>query len=282
MSEEEVEPAEQKTNERTPIVEVTGVTRTFVSPEGEEFTAIKDVNLVIEDNPNRGEMRAVLGPSGCGKSTLLNMVAGLDKPSSGTVKVDGHEVTGPGPDRGMVFQNYSSMPWMNVLENVGYGLKLRGMARAERDERAHKLIQQVGLEGHEKKYPKDLSGGMRQRVAIARTLAVEPNIILMDEPFGALDVGTRVEMQDMLLRINLELQPTILFVTHDIGEAVYLADRIYIFSASPGTIVDEVVIDLPVERSRELKHSARFRKFESIILERIHELSEDSEYTMTV
>lgn len=269
-------------NGLTPIVEITGVTRTFVSPTGEEFTAIKDVNLVIEDNPERGEMRAVLGPSGCGKSTLLNMVAGLDKPTTGTVKVEGKLIEGPGPDRGMVFQNYSSMPWMNVLQNVAYGLELRGMKRAERESRAADLIKQVGLSGHETKYPKDLSGGMRQRVAIARTLAVEPNIILMDEPFGALDVGTRVEMQDMLLRINEELEPTILFVTHDIGEAVYLADRIYIFSASPGTIVDTVEIDLPHDRTRDVKHSARFRKYESIILEKIHDLSEDSEFMMTV
>lgn len=273
---------EKVEEERTPIVEVSNITRTYTSPEGESFTAIKDVNLIIRDTPNRGEMCAVLGPSGCGKSTLLNMVAGLDVPTSGTVKVEGKIVEGPGPDRGMVFQNYSSMPWMNVLQNVAYGLKLRGMSKSERHGRAEKLIEQVGLSGHELKYPKDLSGGMRQRVAIARTLAVEPNIILMDEPFGALDVGTRVEMQDMLLRINLELQPTILFVTHDIGEAVYLADRIYIFSASPGTVVEEIDVDLPVERDRTIKHSARFRKYESIILERIHELGEDSEYKTTI
>lgn len=261
----------------TPIVEIQNVTRTYVSPEGESFTAIKDVNLVINDSPNHGEMCAVLGPSGCGKSTLLNMVAGLDSPTTGTVKVNGEFIQGPGPERGMVFQNYSSMPWMNVIENVAYGLKLRGMAKPERDERAMKLIQQVGLDGHELKYPKDLSGGMRQRVAIARTLAVEPNIILMDEPFGALDVGTRVEMQDMLLKINLELQPTILFVTHDIGEAVYVANRIYIFSSSPGTIVDVIDLDLPIDRDRSIKYSARFRKYESMILERIHALGEPAE-----
>ena len=271
---------EETSSEKIPVVEVRNLTRTYTSPEGESFTAIKDVNLVIEDTPNRGEMCAVLGPSGCGKSTLLNMVAGLDVPTSGTVKVDGQLIEGPGPDRGMVFQSYSSMPWMNVLQNVAYGLKLRGMARSEREERASILIKQVGLGGHELKYPKDLSGGMRQRVAIARTLAVEPNIILMDEPFGALDVGTRVEMQDMLLRINLELQPTILFVTHDIGEAVYLANRIYIFSASPGTIVDVVDVDLPIERDRTIKHSARFRKYESVILERIHQLGEIPETTI--
>ncbi len=274
--------SEEMENKKIPVVEVKGLTRTFTTSEGESFTAIKDVNLVIEDRPDRGEMCAVLGPSGCGKSTLLNMVAGLDMPTSGTVKVDGKSIEGPGPDRGMVFQNYSSMPWMNVLENVAYGLKLRGMSVNERHDRAKKLIDQVGLSGHELKYPKDLSGGMRQRVAIARTLAVEPNIILMDEPFGALDVSTRVEMQDMLLRINLELQPTILFITHDISEAVYLANRIYIFSASPGTIVDVIDVDLPIERDRTIKHSPRFRKYESMILERIHELGEDSEYKTTV
>ena len=263
--------------DKSPGGEVREVSREFVSPQGERFVAIRDVNLVIEDVPEHGEMRAVLGPSGCGKSTLLNMIAGLDTPTSGTVKVDGKIVAGPGPDRGMVFQSYSSMPWLNVLQNVAYGLKLRGMSRDEREERAHELIERVGLAGHENKYPGDLSGGMRQRVAIARTLAVRPRIILMDEPFGALDVHTRVEMQDMLLGILHELSPTILFVTHDIGEAIYLSDKIYIFSASPGTIAEVVDIDFTsAERTRELKHSARFRRYESLILERIHQLSQEA------
>lgn len=263
-------------DEKPLIVDVTDVSKEFTTPTGEKLLAIQNVNLKIEDVPKRGEMRAILGPSGCGKSTLLNMIAGLDMPSTGTVKVQGQTVRGPGPDRGMVFQSYSSMPWMNVLQNVAYGLELRGIGRSEREEIARQYIAQVGLEGHESKYPNELSGGMRQRVAIARTLAVKPRIILMDEPFGALDVATRVEMQDMMLKIAKDLEPTILFVTHDIAEAVYLADRIYIFSAGPGTIVDDIEVDLPIERSREVKHTPRFRRYESMILERIHELSDKS------
>lgn len=280
----EPETAAAKSEGTKYIVEINNVTREFVGPDGQKLVAIKDVNLKIEDVPKRGEMRAILGPSGCGKSTLLNMIAGLDRPTSGEVKVHGEVVNGPGPDRGMVFQSYSSMPWMNVLQNVAYGLQLRGMPKGEREEIAMGFIEQVGLKGHEFKFPNELSGGMRQRVAIARTLAVKPRMILMDEPFGALDVATRVDMQDMIIRINHELEPTILFVTHDIAEAVYLADRIYIFSAHPGTLVDDIEVDLPFERTRELKHTARFRRYESQILERIHELGDQkgAEYTVTV
>ncbi len=261
----------------TPIVALKNVTRTFVTPEGESFTAIEDVNLVVDDLPGRGEFRAVLGPSGCGKSTILNMIAGLDFPTEGTVEVMGVPVKGPGPDRGMVFQSYSSMPWLNVLQNVAYGLRIQGVGRKERQDRARELIARVGLEGHEKKYPRELSGGMRQRVAIARTLAVKPRIILMDEPFGALDVATRVEMQDLLLSIWDEMEATILMVTHDIGEAVYLADKIYILSSSPGTVVEEVTIQLPQPRHRQMKRSKRFRDYESMLLDRIHALGNDGE-----
>ncbi|MEM1349230.1 MAG: ABC transporter ATP-binding protein [Myxococcota bacterium] len=267
-----------------PIVEVRDVARVFLSPEGERFTAIEHVHLVVEDLPGKGEMRAVLGPSGCGKSTLLNMIAGLDRPTTGSVKVKGKEVTGPGPERGMVFQNYSSMPWLNVLDNVSYGLKLRGIRKKERHDRARALIERVGLSGHETKYPNNLSGGMRQRVAIARTLAVEPDIILMDEPFGALDVQTRLDMQNLILDIWEEREATILFVTHDIGEAIYLSDRIYMFSAGPGRIIEEFDIEFPDKRTREVKSSMRFRRYETMILERLHELSgdEDMEFSMTV
>ena len=266
-----------------PIVEATDVSRKFISPDGEEFIAIKDVNLTIEDRPGKGEMRAILGPSGCGKSTLLNMIAGLDLPTTGSVKVKGKEVKGPGPDRGMVFQSYSSMPWLNVLDNVAYGLKLRGMKKKERHDRARALIKRVGLEGHESKYPHNLSGGMRQRVAIARSLAVEPDIILMDEPFGALDVHTRLDMQNLILDIWEEREATILFVTHDIGEAIYLSDKIYIFSTSPGRIIEEMEIALPDERSRETKHSARFRRYEQVIMDKLHELSQEAmEFKVTM
>jgi NitT/TauT family transport system ATP-binding protein len=258
------------TGKHPPIVELRNVSRVFVDGEGNEFVAIKDVDLVIEDLPDKGEFRALLGPSGCGKSTILNLIAGLDSPTLGTVKVGGKEVTGPGPDRGMVFQNYSSLPWLNVLQNVAYGLKLAGMPREPRRAKAAELIKRVGLAGHEKKYPQDLSGGMRQRVAIARTLAVEPQIILMDEPFGALDVKTRVDTQDMVLQIWQELQATILFVTHDIGEAVYMSDQIYVLSSGPGRIIEHLRIDLPHPRRRAVTRTDRFRDYEQHILDLIH------------
>ncbi len=253
------------------IVEMRGVTRVFTGPDGTEHIAVKDVDLMIEDLPGKGEFRALLGPSGCGKSTILNLIAGLDRPTSGTVKVNGKLVTGPGPDRGMVFQNYSSMPWMNVINNVAYGLKLQGVAKSVREDKAASLIQRVGLSGHEKKYPQNLSGGMRQRVAIARTLAVEPDIILMDEPFGALDVKTRVETQDMVLEIWEELEATILFVTHDIGEAVYMSDQIYVLSPGPGRIVQQIEVQLPHPRTRAVTQTRAFRAYEEKILDLIHQ-----------
>lgn len=266
------------------IVELSNVSRVFIDPEGNEHTAIKDVNLIIEDVPGSGEFRALLGPSGCGKSTILNLIAGLDQPSTGTVKVAGKTVTGPGPDRGMVFQNYSSMPWMNVLQNVAYGLKLQGVGKAERNAKAADLIKRVGLDGHEYKYPQSLSGGMRQRVAIARTLAVEPEIILMDEPFGALDVRTRVETQDMVLEIWEELQATILFVTHDIGEAVYMSDQIYVLSAGPGRIIEQLEIDLGHPRRREVTRTKSYRNYENRIIDLIQNESkgEPEELRITI
>lgn len=268
----------------TPIVEIEDVARLFIDPAGVEHYAVKGLNLVIEDLPGKGEFRAILGPSGCGKSTLLNMIAGLDFPTEGTVKVAGKPVLGPGPERGMVFQGYSSMPWMNVLQNVAYGLKLQGVPKAEREAVAADLVKRVGLTGHEKKYPQNLSGGMRQRVAIARTLAVKPQIILMDEPFGALDVRTRVETQDMVLEIWEELEATILFVTHDIGEAVYMSDEIYVLSAGPGRVLERLRIDLPHPRRREVTRTSTFRAYEQRIIDLIHRESgpEAEELRLTI
>jgi ABC-type nitrate/sulfonate/bicarbonate transport system ATPase subunit len=253
------------------VLELKGVSKTFTHPDGRQFTAIKNVDLTVKDEPGRGEFRVFLGPSGCGKSTILNIVAGLHQPSTGAALLRGKPITGPGPDRGMVFQSYSSYPWLTVLENVGFGLKLRGMAGPERDRIARTWIRKVGLEGSEKKYPKELSGGMRQRVAIARTLAVKPQIILMDEPFGALDVQTRLGMQNLINELWEEIEGTILFVTHDIPEAVYLADKIHIVSAGPGMIVDEVAVDLPLHRTEDLKQGARFRELEGIVLDKIRQ-----------
>jgi NitT/TauT family transport system ATP-binding protein len=251
------------------VLELKNVSKTFVNPDGKTFQAIRDVDLSIKDEPDVGEFRVFLGPSGCGKSTILNIVAGLFPPTTGQALLRGQPITGPGPDRGMVFQSYSSYPWLTVLDNVAFGLKLRDVPRDERERVARGWIKKVGLEGTEHKYPGQLSGGMRQRVAIARTLAVKPQVILMDEPFGALDVQTRLGMQNLINEIWEEIEGTILFVTHDIAEAVYLADKIHILSAGPGTIVDEVTVDLPLHRTEELKTSRKFRELETLVLERI-------------
>ena len=256
--------------QRANVLEMRSVSKSFVNPDGRVIDAVKNVNLLIEDKPDVGEFRVFLGPSGCGKSTILSMVAGLYGPTSGEVLVRGERVVGPGPERGMVFQSYSSYPWYTVLDNVAFGLKLRGTPRAEREQIARAWIKKVGLAGTENKYPRQLSGGMRQRVAIARTLACKPRIILMDEPFGALDVGTRLEMQNLINQLWEELEATVLFVTHDISEAVYLADRIHVFSAGPGTLVDEVNVDLPLHRTEELKETARFRDLEDAVLHKVH------------
>ena len=251
------------------VLELKDVSKTFVSPDGRAFQAIRNIDLSVKDEPGVGEFRVFLGPSGCGKSTILSIVAGLFAPTTGQALLRGEPITGPGPDRGMVFQGYSSYPWLTVLDNVAFGLMLRGVPREERERTARTWIKKVGLEGSERKYPRQLSGGMRQRVAIARTLAVKPQIILMDEPFGALDVQTRLGMQNLVNELWEEIDATILFVTHDIAEAVYLADRIHILSAGPGTFVDDVEVDLPLHRTEDLKTSKRFRDLEGVVLEKI-------------
>ena len=208
-------------------------------------------------------------------------MAGLYPPTAGQALVRGKPIAGPGPERGMVFQSYSSYPWLTVLDNVAFGLMLRGVPREKREQTARGLIEKVGLKGSEKKYPRQLSGGMRQRVAIARTLAVKPQVILMDEPFGALDVQTRLGMQNLINELWEEIDATILFVTHDIAEAVYLADRIHILSAGPGTFVDEVEVDLPATRTEDLKQTRRFRELETLVLERIREQSRGGNVRIT-
>jgi ABC-type nitrate/sulfonate/bicarbonate transport system ATPase subunit len=249
-----------------PIVELHGVSHKYGRRE-----AVHDINLTIPDVPGRGQCRVFLGPSGCGKSTILRMIAGLIMPTHGEVLVNGQRVTGPGRDRGMVFQSYSSFPWLTVLDNVRFGLDLQGIARAQGDEEARKLIERVGLGGTEAMYPEQLSGGMRQRVAIARTLACKPTIILMDEPFGALDPRTRTEMQDMLggLWADGELNTTIIFVTHDVDEAIFLADRIHVMSPGPGTFVAELEAPPPTQSTREGLLAGRFGDLHKRIYELI-------------
>jgi NitT/TauT family transport system ATP-binding protein len=263
------------------VLELKNVSKTFVSPDGRAFEAIRNVDFVVRDEPGVGEFRVILGPSGCGKSTILNIVAGLFPATTGEVLLRGQPITGPGPDRGMVFQSYSSYPWLTVLDNVAFGLKLRGVPRGEREKVARAWIKKVGLEGTDKKYPGQLSGGMRQRVAIARTLAVKPQIILMDEPFGALDVQTRLGMQNLINELWEEIEGTILFVTHDIPEAVYLADKIHILSSGPGTIVEEITVDLPLHRTEDLKSTARFRELETLVLQKIRHAAKGGNMRIT-
>jgi NitT/TauT family transport system ATP-binding protein len=255
-------------------ITIKDVSRIFFSPSGEKIEALKDVNLDVEDafSPSGrdvGEFRVLLGPSGCGKSTLLRMIAGLDKPSSGQVLVNGQPVTGPGKDRGMVFQKYTSFPWLTVAENVAYGMKINGIPEAERKETTDRLIKSVGLTAFADVYPETLSGGMQQRVAIARTLALRPSVILMDEPFGALDAQTRSDMQQLLLQIWDETACTILFVTHDVEEAVYLADRIFIMSSHPGTIVEDVHVPFDRPRDLALKEKSEFHDLQHYVLGRL-------------
>jgi ABC-type nitrate/sulfonate/bicarbonate transport system ATPase subunit len=263
------------------VLELRNVSKTFVNPDGRTFQAVHDIDLAVRDEPGVGEFRVFLGPSGCGKSTILNIVAGLFPPTTGVALLRGRPITGPGPDRGMVFQSYSSYPWLTVLDNVAFGMKLRGVPREEREKVARSWIKKVGLEGTEKKYPGQLSGGMRQRVAIARTLAVKPQIILMDEPFGALDVQTRLGMQNLINELWEEIEGTILFVTHDIPEAVYLADKIHILSANPGTFVEEITVDLPLHRTEDLKSTARFRELETLVLQKIRHAAKGGNIRIT-
>lgn len=221
-------------------IQVKAVNKIFKTG-GKEVVALRDINLDIPE----GQFVCLLGPSGCGKSTLLNAVAGFALPSSGAITVNGTTVTGPGPDRGMVFQEYALFPWMTVEQNIGFGLEIKGMDKAEIAKRVGDLLGMLGLTDFRQRFPKDLSGGMRQRVAIARVLALDSPIMLMDEPFGALDALTRRNLQDELLRIWAELKKTIIFVTHSIEEAIYLADRIVVMTYRPGTVKRDLLVDLP-------------------------------------
>ncbi len=262
------------TEERPPVVEFRHVTKRFPTPDGGDFTAIEDVSFVIEDKPQVGEFITILGPSGCGKSTILNIIAGLEPsfpPSEGEVLVRGRPVEGPGADRGMVFQSYSSYPCYTVLENVAFGLALRGVPREEREEIAMEWIRKVKLEGNEHKYPHQLSGGMRQRVALARTLALYPRIILMDEPFGALDRVTRWRMQDLLVELWREVEATVFLVTHDIAEAVFLGDRIFVMSTRPGRIVEVVEVPPPDGAAAEVQRRSDFSELVNEISRKVED-----------
>ncbi len=239
----------------TALLEIKGLTKSF-SAEGKTFEALHDVNLSVGDK----EFMCLLGPSGCGKTTLLRIMAGLERPTSGAVLLDGEPIEGPGPQRGMVFQEYSLFPWRTILDNVAFGLELKGVSKDERCEKARRYLKAVGLEEFENSYPHELSGGMKQRVAIVRALVNNPRALFMDEPFGALDAQTRNVMQSELLRIWQEQQKTVIFVTHSVDEAIYLADRVVIMSARPGQICEILDIEVPRPRVRTSSEVNRYRQ----------------------
>jgi ABC-type nitrate/sulfonate/bicarbonate transport system ATPase subunit len=236
-----------------PILKVRGVERRFASTTGSTL-ALQATDLDVAEN----DFITILGPSGCGKSTLLRIVAGLDHPTAGEVQLDGRRIEGPGADRGMVFQSYTLFPWLSVLDNVCFGLRERGMARPQQLEIGHAFLAKVGLKGFANHYPKQLSGGMQQRTALARALANDPRMLLMDEPFGALDHQTRELMQELLLGIWEAQAKTVLFVTHDIDEAVFMGSRVVVMSARPGRIKLDRRVDLPHPRPYSVKTTPAF------------------------
>ncbi len=246
-------------------VSIQAVSRVFESAKGQRTQALQPVDFEVRDN----DFVTILGPSGCGKSTLLRIVAGLDHATSGRVLLDGVPVEGPGADRGMVFQSYTLFPWLTIEQNIRFGLRERGMPEAQQKERAAYFIAKVGLRGFEQHFPKQLSGGMQQRTAIARALANDPKILLMDEPFGALDNQTRVLMQELLLGIWEAERKTVLFVTHDIDEAIFMANRVAVFSARPGRIKTELAVDLPHPRHYTIKTSPEFMDLKARLTEEI-------------
>lgn len=255
-----IEKAENGAGSNKVKVKIDRVEKIYSGRNG-DMVALNGVSLDIMEN----EFVCVVGPSGCGKSTLLNIIAGLLEPSSGAVYVDGKEVKGPGPERGVVFQQYALFPWLTVLKNVQFGLKLQGMGEAESKETAMKYLKMVDLEQFADSYPKELSGGMKQRVAIARAYAVNPQVLLMDEPFGALDAQTRTQLQSELIKTWQEQKKTAFFITHDVEEAVILATKVIIMSARPGRIKKIVDINLPYPRTQEMKMELPFLDLKSYI-----------------
>src|ERR1700744_5743217 len=242
----------------TAMITIDRVSQIFQTSGRQSHLALSEISLTVED----GAFLSILGPSGCGKSTLLYIVGGFVSPTEGVARVKGAPITGPGPDRGPVFQEFALFPWKDVLGNVMYGLRQQGVKRAEAEAQSRRLIEMVGLKGFEAFYPKELSGGMKQRVAIARTLAYRPAVLLMDEPFGALDAHTRTRLQNDLLNIWERDRKTVLFVTHSVEEAVFLSDKVVMMTRSPGRIRQIIDIDLPRPRRRtELLLDLRYQEY---------------------
>jgi len=231
-------------------ISVRGVTHVYTNRYTQETVlALEEISFEVE----QGEFVCIIGPSGCGKSTLLYLIAGLMRPSMGEILVDGRPVTGPGPDRGMVFQEFAILPWRTVWRNISHGLEIQGIPKEKRDEIVRHYIRLIGLEGFENKYPYELSGGMKQRVALARTLACNPKVVLMDEPFAALDVQTRITLRTELLKISLQLSNTILFVTHSVDEAALLGDRVIVLTRRPGRVKE--IVGNPIPRAARDEHT---------------------------
>lgn len=254
------------------IIEIESVSQVFQTSARKDHVALSDISLAIEE----GAFVSILGPSGCGKSTLLYVVGGFVSPTSGSAKIRGRIITGPGPDRGPVFQEFALFPWKTVLGNVMYGPRQQGVRTTEAEAQSRALIEMVGLKGYENFYPKELSGGMKQRVALARTLAYHPEVLLMDEPFGALDAHTRTRLQNDLLNIWERDRKTVLFVTHSVDEAVFLSDKVVMMSKSPGRIREVIDIALPRPRRRsELLLDPRYQKY-VVDIERMFDEVEDT------
>ncbi len=258
--------------DRANIIDIKGVSQSY---DGGASYIIKDFNLLVEDKPSQGQFVVILGMSGCGKSTILRYIAGLQEPTSGQVLIHDKPLSKE-KRAGMVFQQYSSMPWLTVLDNVGLALQFKGVKKAEQDEKAMEIIRLVGLEGHEHKYAvyPTLSGGQLQRVAIARSMLANPDILLMDEPFGALDINTRFQMQILLADLWLKFHPTVIFITHDISEAVFLGDDIYIMKSPPSKIVEHIHVDLPFHRTYETKRHPRFIELVQEVEDRMMKVSQ--------
>lgn len=253
----------------TPMIQVTDVTKIYVTARG-RTVSLDNVSLDVAE----GEFITLVGPSGCGKSTMLNLIGGLLEPTSGQVLVHGDQVKGPSPDRGVIFQQYALFPWLTALENVEFGLRLQGLKKTERREKAMHYLDLVGIADFAHALPKELSGGMKQRCAIARAYAVNPSVLLMDEPFGALDALTRVQMQDELLSTWQKERRTIVFITHDVDEAVYLASRVVVMSPRPGRISEIIEVPLPYPRTEELRLSPEFASIRARVWRGVHHRDE--------
>ena len=248
------------------LLQIRGLRKDFSGAAG-PVTALEGIDLDVVE----GELAVIVGPSGCGKSTLLNIVAGLEHGTSGEARIDGRPITGPGADRGMVFQSYTLFPWLSVRENVEFGLRIKGVPKNDRAATARRYLGLVGLADFENALPKELSGGMKQRVAIARVLANQPRMLLMDEPFGALDAQTRLVLQELLLRIRAQERSTVLFITHDIDEAILLADNVYVMSRRPGRLKARIPVDIPRPRDHRVTVSADFAAVKARIMELLWE-----------